>query len=278
MLYTVSPQNEPSYSVVQVEIQVDLEELEEHLESEEQGAMFDIDPFDTVVGQEGEDSDSEGEDDDDEGDNLSDLSSDAGGDPDYDEDQEDVATDFKHIQDMVNKLDSILKVIFDHFNQSHAVHDPVLAPLPSTPSSRPDSPGLLTPSVEHPRPLGVVVLLHGPHGGDPRVVDQHVEAAETCDGAVHRLGRRRAIGDVGSDGEEAFRHLGGAIEHDDGGIVGAALGPQLVLELSPTARTHRQLAQHDGASDGFGISLRVRVRVRLRRRGEAPVRRHRCSL
>lgn len=139
-------------TISQVEIQVEMEELEEHLESEEQTPMFDLDPFDTVVGQEAEESDSDGEDEDD-GDNLSDLSSDAGGDPDDDSDQEDVPTDFKHMQEMVNKLDSILKVIFDHFNQSHAAHDPALAPLSGTSSSCSDSPGLLTPMSGHPRPL-----------------------------------------------------------------------------------------------------------------------------
>ncbi|PIL37371.1 hypothetical protein GSI_01064 [Ganoderma sinense ZZ0214-1] len=139
---------------VDVEIQVELEELEEALESQEQAEVFDLDPFDTVVGQEGDESDSEGEDSDaDEGDNLSDLSSDAGGDPDDDSDQEDVPTDFKHIQEMVNKLDSILKIIFDHFNQTHASSDPALIPLPGTPTSRSDSPSLSTPTLETPRPI-----------------------------------------------------------------------------------------------------------------------------
>ena len=135
-----------------VEIQVELEELEEQLEAEEQNGVFDLDPFDTVLGQEGEeDSDSDGEGDDDDGDNLSDLSSDAGGDLDDEEDQEDVATDFKHIQGMVNKLDAILKVMFDHFNKTHATTDP-FAPLTGTPSSRPGSP-LLTPASDVPRSL-----------------------------------------------------------------------------------------------------------------------------
>ncbi|KAI0353078.1 RNA polymerase I-specific transcription initiation factor RRN3 [Trametes cingulata] len=124
---------------IDVEIQVELEELEEQLESQEQSEMFELDPFDTVLGQEGDDSESD-EEDGDEDDNLSDLSSDAGGDPDDDSDQEDEATDFQHIQSMVNKLDAILKIIFDHFNQTHRDTDPVATPLPSTPSSRSDSP------------------------------------------------------------------------------------------------------------------------------------------
>ncbi|RDX53851.1 RNA polymerase I-specific transcription initiation factor RRN3 [Lentinus brumalis] len=148
---------------IDVEIQVELEELEEQLEAdaEEQSQVFDLDPFDTVVGQDGESSDVEGEDDDDGEDNLSDLSSDAGGDADDDEDQEDVATDFKHIQGMVNKLDSILKVIFDHFNQTHASSDPVLPPLTSTPPSRADSPFMLTPTAELPRPFSPTTIEEG---------------------------------------------------------------------------------------------------------------------
>ncbi|EIW61642.1 RNA polymerase I-specific transcription initiation factor RRN3 [Trametes versicolor FP-101664 SS1] len=123
---------------IDVEIQVELEELEEQLESQEQNEMFELDPFDTVLGQEGDESDSDEEDGED--DNLSDLSSDAGGDPDDETDwQVDETTNFQHIQGMVNKLDSILKIIFDHFNQTHAINDPVLKLLPSTPSSRSDS-------------------------------------------------------------------------------------------------------------------------------------------
>ena len=141
---------------------MELEELEEALESQEQQAeVFDLDPFDTVVGQEGDESDSEGEDSDDEGDNLSDLSSDAGGDPDDDSDQEPVSTDFQHIQEMVNKLDSILKIIFDHFNQTHAASDPVLIPLPGTPTSRSNSPSLSTPTLETPRPISPPTLEEG---------------------------------------------------------------------------------------------------------------------
>ncbi|KAI0638420.1 RNA polymerase I-specific transcription initiation factor RRN3 [Trametes polyzona] len=123
---------------IDVEIQVELEELEEQLESQEQNEVFELDPFDTVLGQEGDESDSDGEDGED--DNLSDLSSDAGGDQDDDSDQEDEATDFHHIQSMVNKLDAILKIIFDHFNKTHATTDPVARHVPSTPSTRSGSP------------------------------------------------------------------------------------------------------------------------------------------
>ncbi|EJF62363.1 RNA polymerase I-specific transcription initiation factor RRN3 [Dichomitus squalens LYAD-421 SS1] len=146
---------------VDVEIQVELEELEEALESQGQPEVFDLDPFDTVLGQEGDESDSEGEESDDDGDNLSDLSSDAGGDPDDDSDQEDVATDFTHIQGMVNKLDCILKVIFDHFNQTYASSDPVLLPPPGTPSSRSASPSMSTSTIEISRSLSPMTVEEG---------------------------------------------------------------------------------------------------------------------
>ena len=145
----------------QVEIQVELEELEEQLEEEDHNAVFELDPFDTVVGQEGDDSDPEDDDDDSsDGDNLSDISSDAGGDPDDEEEQDDVATDFKHIQSMVNKLDAILKVVFDHFNDMHAAMDPAIAPLPATSSSRSDSP-TLSSNGDLSRPLSPVTIEEG---------------------------------------------------------------------------------------------------------------------
>ncbi|KAI0331255.1 RNA polymerase I-specific transcription initiation factor RRN3 [Cubamyces sp. BRFM 1775] len=142
---------------IDVEIQVELEELEEQLETQEQSEVFELDPFDTVLGQEGDESDSD-EEDDGEGDNLSDLSSDAGGDPDDDSDQEDQPTDFHHIQNMVNKLDAILKILFDHFNQTHYATDPASPHLPSTPSSRAHSPHLPT---DHARVASPLTLEEG---------------------------------------------------------------------------------------------------------------------
>jgi len=78
--------------------------------------VFEIDPFDVIVGQEGDNSDSEEEDD--EEDNFSDLSSDAG---DLGDSAPQVAlhTNVKHIQDMVKKLDAILTLIFQHFHRTH---------------------------------------------------------------------------------------------------------------------------------------------------------------
>ncbi|KAL1754725.1 RNA polymerase I-specific transcription initiation factor RRN3 [Schizophyllum commune] len=90
---------------IDVEIQVELEELEddEGDDANQDQDLFEIDPFDTLVGQDGDDSDSDS-DSDDGLDNLSDISSDA----EEDEDSPDVPTNVKHIQDMVTKLDSIL--------------------------------------------------------------------------------------------------------------------------------------------------------------------------
>lgn len=130
---------------IDVEIQVELEELEEA--TEEQSELFDFDPFDTVIGQEGE-SDSEDESDEEDGDDLSDLSSEADGEADDDEAGEEEQTNFQHVQDMVNKLDAILKNVFDHFTQSHTVSDsstsdlppPIAMPGASSPSSPPLTP------------------------------------------------------------------------------------------------------------------------------------------
>lgn len=122
-----------------MEIQVELEELEE-AEQAQDGDVFELDPFDLVVGDEGDASDSD--DSDEEGgpeDNLSDISSDAG-DLDESKPAPEIPADARHIQEMVSKLDAILKVLFDHFNDLHAVTAPTILPLsvPSTPRS--DSP------------------------------------------------------------------------------------------------------------------------------------------
>lgn len=112
--------------MVDVEIQVELEELEDAEPAD--GELFEFDPFDTIVGQEGDSSDDEDEDVDD---GLSDLSSDASS----DSDAEDTPTDTRHIHDMVSKLDAILKLVFDHFNKLHSSIPTVL--VPSSPSLHP---------------------------------------------------------------------------------------------------------------------------------------------
>jgi RNA polymerase I-specific transcription initiation factor RRN3 len=130
-----------SYSslVDQVEIQVELEDIEEEATHEEE--LFDIDPFDTVIGQDGDDDNSDESDDED---NMSDLSSDAG----YMDDDDlpaDLPTNVQHVRDMVKKLDAILKLIFDHLNIRH----PVVTPDALTPS---ESVAALIDALEIPSP------------------------------------------------------------------------------------------------------------------------------
>ena len=137
----------------QVEIQIELDELDED-ESIEEHDIFELDPFDVVVGQEGH-SLSDNEDSDGDGDNFSDLSSDFG-DMDDDGVQIEVSTNVKRIQDMVNKLDSILTLIFQYFQRTYeaasasnlSVNSRPLSPLellPLPPLS------LSTPSLGSPR-------------------------------------------------------------------------------------------------------------------------------
>jgi RNA polymerase I-specific transcription initiation factor RRN3 len=120
----------------QVEIQVELEELEDQEDSADQGGVFELDPFDVIVGQNGDDSDSDdGEED---GDNLSDISSEAA--DTYEEDEAvDLPSNVQHIQDMVKKLDVILKLVFDYFHRTHITpttsldsDSPLLSPLPTS--------------------------------------------------------------------------------------------------------------------------------------------------
>jgi RNA polymerase I-specific transcription initiation factor RRN3 len=114
-------------AVLQVEIQVEIEELEE-AEGEENGQeIFELDPFDVIVGQEGSDS---SDDEDDADDNFSDLSSDAGLE-DIDRKAPELPMNVEHIRQMVKKLDTILKLMFDHFQRMRSS----LSPCFDSPSS-----------------------------------------------------------------------------------------------------------------------------------------------
>ncbi|KAJ6538471.1 RNA polymerase I-specific transcription initiation factor RRN3 [Mycena vulgaris] len=128
---------------IDVEIQVELEELEDQNDLDQD--VFELDPFDTILGQEEADSDSD--DGEDEEGNMSDLSSDAG-------DREaaaETSTDLTHIQDMVKKLDAILTLIFEHFQRAQEAIPSSGAPSPRTtlPPELPDLPPLppLTPNL-----------------------------------------------------------------------------------------------------------------------------------
>ncbi|KZT05644.1 RNA polymerase I-specific transcription initiation factor RRN3 [Laetiporus sulphureus 93-53] len=141
---------------IDVEIQVELEELEEHLVDQAQEEIFELDPFDTLVGQEGEESESD-DDDYEDRDNLSDLSSEGGGDTD-DKAQDDVPINYHHIQGMVSKLDAIMKNIFDHFSRTHAETSPVSISAPSSPSSSSHTPSSPAPEF---RPPSAAILEEG---------------------------------------------------------------------------------------------------------------------
>lgn len=148
----------------QVEIQIELEELAED-ENIEDNDIFELDPLDVVVGEEGVSLLSDNEDpdeDEDDGDNFSDLSSDFGDMDDHGGHLE-VPTNIKHIQDMVNKLDAIMTLIFEHFQRTYeAVSD-----SNSSVNSRPLSPplqllplpplSLSTPSLSNPHSHFVLV-------------------------------------------------------------------------------------------------------------------------
>lgn len=118
----------------QVEIQVELEELEQD-DTLENGDLFEFDPFDILVGQEGDDRESDAGDDDLDSDVSTDVSSEDGSEGDK---KPDLPPNMQHMQEMVNKLDCILKLIFDHFNRLHYVTE---APsIPSLPTALPGSP------------------------------------------------------------------------------------------------------------------------------------------
>ncbi|KAF8914242.1 RNA polymerase I-specific transcription initiation factor RRN3 [Gymnopilus junonius] len=127
---------------IDVEIQIELEELEEEETPDEQD-LFELDPFDVVLGQEpstSDISDSEGED---EGDNFSDLSSDAGDLDDFDLHRPaEMPTNVRHIQDMVKKLDSILFLLFEHFERTKAAIGRTLESRPMSPMELPPLPPL----------------------------------------------------------------------------------------------------------------------------------------
>ncbi|KAF8838365.1 RNA polymerase I-specific transcription initiation factor RRN3 [Paxillus ammoniavirescens] len=125
---------------IDVEIQVELEELEED-GTLDNGDVFEFDPFDVVVGQEGDEEESDAEGEDGDSDRFSEVSSDDGSD-----DEPDLPANARHMQDMVNKLDSILNLIFDHFNRLHYITETDVLSSPSTPP-----PGFSSP-LGSPRP------------------------------------------------------------------------------------------------------------------------------
>jgi len=108
---------------IDVEIQVEFEELEateeENLTANE--GVFDLDPFDTdaTAAENLSDNDSGSDEEDDLG--LSDISSDAEGLLEDEEDEpglKDQQVDLPRIRDMVEKLDAVMKILFEYFSES----------------------------------------------------------------------------------------------------------------------------------------------------------------
>ncbi|KIM46443.1 hypothetical protein M413DRAFT_441534 [Hebeloma cylindrosporum] len=146
---------------IDVEIQIELEELEEDGDGPDEHEVFELDPFDVVLGQEPS-SDSDGSDDED-GDDFSDLSSDAGGLDGEDANRHvEIPTNVKHIQEMVKKLDAILMLLFEHFERTKSMSSngldlpmmspPQLPPLPPLDGIIPGPPYTQSPTLGNPPP------------------------------------------------------------------------------------------------------------------------------
>ncbi|KAJ7068647.1 RNA polymerase I-specific transcription initiation factor RRN3 [Mycena amicta] len=140
---------------IDVEIQVELEELEEQTDQDQD--VFELDPFDTVLGQEDNESDSDSDGDEED---MADLSSDEG-----EMNGPEPVTDMRHIQEMVKKLDTILTLVFEHLGarpisetDSPPSSDLELPPLPPltpifSPSISPfEFPSPATPEKSSPPP------------------------------------------------------------------------------------------------------------------------------
>ncbi|KAJ4479198.1 RNA polymerase I-specific transcription initiation factor RRN3 [Lentinula aciculospora] len=103
---------------IDVEIQIEIDEIEEEDTVQEQEDIFELDPFDVLVGQEGDEDDSDEDSSDDEFENFSDISSEGG---DTDDDGglagriDNLPINHGHLREMVKKLDSILYLVFEHF-------------------------------------------------------------------------------------------------------------------------------------------------------------------
>ncbi len=122
--------------------------------SQEQAELFDLDPFDIVVGQEQLSDLAEDDDGSEAGvDGFSDLSSEAADLDDDDAPPRDEPVELGRITEMVNKLDAVLKLLFDHFDQQTSFTSTLTSPSrPSTPAtySPPLSPTSTLPTSPHP--------------------------------------------------------------------------------------------------------------------------------
>jgi RNA polymerase I-specific transcription initiation factor RRN3 len=143
---------------IDVEIQVESEDVEQAQQEDDLGEVFELDPFDTVIGEEEELEDEE--DDSDVADDFSDLSSEA--DSEEEAATNDASPDARHVQDMVSKLDSILTLVFDHYHRVNSLSAPSPPPDLSLESPRPDSPS--SSSIPNsPRPATPMTVEQGKH-------------------------------------------------------------------------------------------------------------------
>ncbi|KAJ3710264.1 RNA polymerase I-specific transcription initiation factor RRN3 [Lentinula raphanica] len=126
---------------IDVEIQIEIDEIEEEAVQEEED-IFELDPFDVLVGQEVDEDDSDQDISDDEFETFSDISSEGG---DMDDDGglagriDDLPTKHEHLREMVKKLDAILSLVFEHFEAYASAQLAQLNLLASSPS-RPSTP------------------------------------------------------------------------------------------------------------------------------------------
>ena len=117
--------------------------------------VFELDPFDTVVGQEDVGQEEEAPEDDQDG--FSDLSSEAEDPEETTNDSDQFATDFHHVKDMVNKLDTILTLVFDYLNRPSFAVKPALS-ADSPPSESPPSTPLTSENQPSTQPQSAMVL------------------------------------------------------------------------------------------------------------------------
>ena len=117
--------------------------------------VFELDPFDIVIGQE-EAEREEGTAEDDQ-DVFSDLSSEAEDPEEPTNDSDEFTTDFYHIKDMVNKLDTILTLVFDYLNRPSFGVKPLLSP-DSSPSRSPPSTPLTSENQSPTQPQSATIL------------------------------------------------------------------------------------------------------------------------
>ena len=117
--------------------------------------VFELDPFDTVVGQEEVGQEEEAPEDDQDG--FSDLSSEAEDPEEPPDGPDEFTTDFHHIKDMVNKLDTILTLVFDYLNRPPITVKPTLS-ADSPPSDSPPPTPLVSGNQPSTQPNSTMVL------------------------------------------------------------------------------------------------------------------------